>query len=36
VEKPEGEGPLGTPRPNLEGNCKMDLKRNKMEECGVD
>lgn len=31
VGKPEGKGPLGTSRPNWEGNSKMDLKRNRME-----
>jgi hypothetical protein len=36
VGKPEGKGPLGTPRPNWEGNSKMDLKRKRMGECGMD
>jgi len=35
-KKPEGKGTRGTPRPNWEGNSKMDLKRNRMGECGVD
>lgn len=36
VGKPEGKGPLGMPRPNWEDNSKMDLKRNRMRECGMD
>jgi hypothetical protein len=35
VEKPEGRRPLGRPRRRWVDNIKMDLKRDRMEWCGL-
>jgi hypothetical protein len=36
VGKPEGKRPLGRPRRRWVDNIKMDLKRDRMEWCGLD
>jgi hypothetical protein len=36
VGKPEGKRPVGRPRRKWVDNIKIDLKRDKMEWCGLD